>query len=124
MRVNGSDICSRAPVLSTWVLADRLGLVRRRVLPGFRGSWCPSRVNACESFTDHRASSRARAEARDFRGHRGEGTPLIVSPAVLDHAQVRGLVDFAAGLVFEPHDGIERVTQKVFLLSPSRVDSA
>jgi cell division inhibitor SepF len=34
------------------------------------------------------------------------------------------LVDFAAGLIFGLHGAIERITNKVFLLSPSGVEVA
>jgi cell division inhibitor SepF len=37
-------------------------------------------------------------------------------------ADAKRLVDFAAGLVFGLHGSIERVTSKVFLLSPSHVE--
>jgi cell division inhibitor SepF len=37
-------------------------------------------------------------------------------------ADAKRLVDFAAGLVFGLHGAIEKVTSKVFLLSPSHVE--
>jgi cell division inhibitor SepF len=40
----------------------------------------------------------------------------------LDDADAKRLVDFAAGLVFGLHGAIERVTSKVFLLSPAHVE--
>jgi cell division inhibitor SepF len=40
----------------------------------------------------------------------------------MDDADAKRLVDFAAGLVFGLHGSIERVTSKVFLLSPSHVE--
>ena len=40
----------------------------------------------------------------------------------MDDADAKRLVDFAAGLVFGLHGTIERVTTKVFLLSPAHVE--
>jgi cell division inhibitor SepF len=40
----------------------------------------------------------------------------------LDDADAKRIIDFAAGLVFGMRGSIERVTPKVFLLSPSNVD--
>ncbi len=51
-----------------------------------------------------------------------EGTPVIMNLTDLDDADAKRLVDFAAGLVFGLHGAIERVTSKVFLLSPSHVE--
>ena len=42
----------------------------------------------------------------------------------MDDADAKRLVDFAAGLVFGLHGSIERVTAKVFLLSPAHVEVA
>jgi cell division inhibitor SepF len=51
-----------------------------------------------------------------------EGTPVIMNLTDLDDADAKRLVDFAAGLVFGLHGAIERVTSKVFLLSPAHVE--
>jgi cell division inhibitor SepF len=39
----------------------------------------------------------------------------------MDDADAKRLVDFAAGLVFATRGSIERITNKVFLLSPPNV---
>ena len=49
------------------------------------------------------------------------GTPVIMNLSDMDDADAKRLVDFAAGLVFGLRGTIERVTQKVFLLSPANV---
>jgi cell division inhibitor SepF len=51
-----------------------------------------------------------------------EGIPVIMNLTDLDDADAKRLVDFAAGLVFGLHGAIERVTSKVFLLSPAHVE--
>lgn len=51
-----------------------------------------------------------------------EGTPVIMNLEELADAEARRIVDFAAGLVFGMHGTIERVTARVFLLSPRDVE--
>ncbi|HEY0189234.1 MAG TPA: cell division protein SepF [Cellulomonas sp.] len=50
------------------------------------------------------------------------GTPVIMNLTDMDDSDAKRLVDFAAGLIFGLHGAIERVTNKVFLLSPSYVE--
>jgi cell division inhibitor SepF len=61
-------------------------------------------------------------EARTIGEHFREGTPVIMNLTEMDDADAKRLVDFAAGLIFGLRGSIERVTQKVFLLSPANVD--
>ena len=53
-----------------------------------------------------------------------EGTPVIMNLTDMDDADAKRLVDFSAGLIFGLHGAIERVTSKVFLLSPAHVELA
>lgn len=63
-------------------------------------------------------------EARTIGEHFREGTPVIMNLSEMDDNDAKRLVDFAAGLVFAVHGTIERVTSKVFLLSPPNVTVA
>jgi len=65
-----------------------------------------------------RTYNEARQIGEEFR----EGVPVIMNLTEMDDGDAKRLVDFAAGLVFGCHGAIERVTQKVFLLSPANVD--
>jgi len=60
-------------------------------------------------------------EARVVGEHFREGTPVIMNLTEMDDADAKRLADFAAGLVFATRGTIERVTSKVFLLSPPNV---
>jgi cell division inhibitor SepF len=60
-------------------------------------------------------------EARTIGEHFREGTPVIMNLTEMDDNDAKRLVDFAAGLIFGLRGSIERVTQKVFLLSPQNV---
>ncbi|WP_287900653.1 cell division protein SepF, partial [Arthrobacter sp.] len=51
-----------------------------------------------------------------------DGIPVIMNVTDMGEADAKRLVDFSAGLVFGLHGSIERVTSKVFLLSPSFVE--
>ncbi len=60
-------------------------------------------------------------EARTIGEHFRRDTPVIMNLTEMDDADAKRLVDFAAGLTFGLHGRIERVTNKVFLLSPANV---
>jgi cell division inhibitor SepF len=47
--------------------------------------------------------------------------PVIMNLSEVDDDAAKRLVDFAAGLVFAVHGSINRVTAKVFLLSPENI---
>ena len=49
------------------------------------------------------------------------GIPVIINLTDMDDADAKRLVDFSAGLAFGLRGSIERVTSKVFLLSPEHV---
>jgi cell division inhibitor SepF len=60
-------------------------------------------------------------DARTVGEYFREGTPVIMNLTDMDDADAKRLVDFSAGLIFGLHGSIERVTAKVFLLSPANV---
>ncbi len=61
-------------------------------------------------------------EAKNIGEAFRDGIPVIMNLTEMDDADAKRLVDFAAGLAFGLHGTIERVTSKVFLLSPSHVE--
>jgi cell division inhibitor SepF len=63
-------------------------------------------------------------EARTIGEHFREGIPVIMNLSEMDDTDAKRLVDFSAGLVFATRGTIERVTNKVFLLSPPNVSVA
>ena len=63
-------------------------------------------------------------EARTVGENYREGTPVIMNLTEMDDNDAKRLVDFAAGLIFATRGSIERVTSKVFLLSPPNVSVA
>jgi cell division inhibitor SepF len=67
-----------------------------------------------------RTYNEARTIGENFR----DGVPVIMNLSEMDDSDAKRLVDFAAGLVFATRGTIERVTAKVFLLSPPNVTVA
>jgi cell division inhibitor SepF len=63
-------------------------------------------------------------EARLVGENYRDGTPVIMNLSDMDDSDAKRLVDFAAGLIFATRGTIERVTNKVFLLSPPNVTVA
>ncbi|HEV2373943.1 MAG TPA: cell division protein SepF [Streptosporangiaceae bacterium] len=61
-------------------------------------------------------------EARTIGEHFREGTPVIMNLTEMVDSDAKRLVDFAAGLIFGLRGDIERVTNKVFLLSPANIE--
>ena len=64
-----------------------------------------------------RTYNEARTIGENFR----DGIPVIMNLSEMEDADAERLVDFAAGLIFGLHGSIDRVTTKVFLLSPPNI---
>lgn len=60
-------------------------------------------------------------EARTIGEHFRQGNPVIINLTEMDESEHKRLVDFASGLAFGLHGTIERVTKKVFLISPANI---
>jgi cell division inhibitor SepF len=97
----------------------------------------PARVDYGEYSIDHRVEQAPRQvelarittlhprtynEARTIGEHFREGTPVIMNLTEMVDSDARRLVDFAAGLIFGLRGSIDKVTNKVFLLSPANVE--
>ena len=64
-----------------------------------------------------RTYNEARVIGENFR----DGIPVIMNLTEMSDSDAKRLVDFAAGLVFSVRGSIDRVTQRVFLLTPPNV---
>ena len=87
--------------------------------------YTPPRAAAAEAVDAYRITTmhpRTYNEARTIGEHFREGIPVIMNLTDMDDADAKRLVDFSAGLVFGLHGSIERVTNKVFLLTPANVE--
>lgn len=91
---------------------------RATVTPLRRGSKSQGMGDVNEILTVHpKKYDDARVIAETFR----EGVPVIINLTQMSESEARRLVDFASGLSQGLRGHIERVTPKVFLLSPSHV---
>jgi cell division inhibitor SepF len=77
----------------------------------------PSALSRIETVTP-----RAYNDARTVGEHFRDGVPVIMNLSEITESEAKRLVDFAAGLVFSAHGSINRVTAKVFLLSPAGIE--
>jgi cell division inhibitor SepF len=87
------------------------------------GSWraehVPQTTDLARITTLH---PRTYNEARTIGEHFREGIPVIMNLTEMVDSDAKRLVHFAAGLIFGLRGSIERVTNKVFLLSPANVE--
>jgi len=91
---------------------------RAPVTPLRRPVAVQSPVEMNEILTVHPRQYRdARPIAESFR----EGIPVIINLSQMSEGDARRLIDFASGLSQGLYGKIERVTNKVFLLSPQHV---
>jgi cell division inhibitor SepF len=67
-----------------------------------------------------RTYNEARTIGENFR----DGIPVIMNLGDMEDSDAKRLVDFSAGLIFGLRGSIERITSKVFLLSPHNVTVA
>jgi cell division inhibitor SepF len=78
----------------------------------------PAPATISEILTVHPKQYRdAQVIAENFR----DGIPVIINLSQMSDADARRLIDFASGLSLGLYGRIERVTSKVFLLSPENV---
>jgi cell division inhibitor SepF len=61
------------------------------------------------------------SEARTIGEHYRSGQPVIMNLSDMEESERKRIIDFASGLVFGHFGSIERVTSKVFLLTPPNV---
>jgi cell division inhibitor SepF len=79
----------------------------------------PARAALSQIVTLH---PRTYNEARVIGEHFRDSTPVIMNLTEMDDADAKRLVDFAAGLTFGLRGSIDRVTNRVFLLSPQNIN--
>ena len=114
------DELPSAPVAPVSSGHDRTSQGRAPVTPLRRPAatrhQAPSGMN--EILTVHpRHYKDAQTIAESFR----EGVPVIINLSQMSEPEARRLIDFASGLSMGLYGKIERVTTKVFLLSPEHV---
>ncbi len=97
---------------------------RRRPMPPAQRSASPAATSVAPLSRITTLHPRTYNEARVIGENFRDGVPVIMNLSEMDDTDAKRLVDFAAGLVFSVRGTIERVTNKVFLLSPPNVSVA
>lgn len=90
-------------------------------LPERRVAAAPAMAPSASDYRITTLHPRTYNDARTLGEEFRDGTPVIMNLTEMDDSDAKRLVDFAAGLVFGRRGTIERVTNKVFLLSPPNV---
>ncbi|MBC7443268.1 MAG: cell division protein SepF [Ramlibacter sp.] len=110
-----------APHTSASASSHSAGSAGRAPVTPLRKTSTPKNVATSEMneiLTVHpRQYKDAQVIAESFR----DGIPVIINLSQMSDADARRLIDFASGLSQGLYGKIERVTAKVFLLSPSHV---
>jgi cell division inhibitor SepF len=124
---SGTTATARTPdPVSTTASASVSTLPRRdadtAARPVVSTSAAPAPTGAIDPYAIHTIHPRSYNDARRIGEEYRAGSPVIMNLSEMNDADAKRIVDFAAGLVFAMHGSIERVTQKVFLLSPANVD--
>ena len=116
----GAPVAQSAPAKSTAQAQEKPAhrapvAPLRRVTPVRQ----PAAQAMSEILTVHPTEYRdARAIAENFR----EGVPVILNLSRMNDDEAKRLIDFASGLTLGLHGRIERVTSKVFLLTPEHIE--
>lgn len=61
------------------------------------------------------------SDVRGIGEHYRLGQPVIMNLSDMEESERKRMIDFASGLVFGHYGSIERVTSKVFLLTPPNI---
>ena len=112
----GDDVTEEVPTAESSAPATVTDLESRRTVTPV-----PRTADLSRIVTVHpRTYNEARTIGENFR----DGIPVIMNVSDMEDADAKRLVDFSAGLIFGLHGSIERITSKVFLLSPQNVSVA
>ncbi|TFV50307.1 cell division protein SepF [Blastococcus sp. TF02A_35] len=116
----GGSVHGSGPVHSSGPVSAAAALVREPVVAP-EPEPAPAPAPAPKSYRITTLHPRTYNEARTIGERFRDGMPVIMNLTEMDDADAKRLVDFAAGLSFGLRGSIERVTAKVFLLSPQDV---
>jgi cell division inhibitor SepF len=75
-----------------------------------------------DPYSIHTIHPRSYNDARRIGEEYRAGAPVIMNLTDMGDDEAKRIVDFASGLTFAMHGTIEKITHKVFLLSPANVD--
>lgn len=119
---NGADVTTSVPKSTEATASSRPSTPARASVTPLRRVTPAKQTNGQvmnEILTVRPASySDAMPIAENFR----EGVPVIINLSAMHEDEAMRLIDFASGLAMGLHGSIERVTSKVFLLTPEHIE--
>jgi cell division inhibitor SepF len=100
---------------------SRGGAVLRSVTGG-RAGGSPSRGGSVGDFGVHLVIPKSFNDAQQVADKFREGIPVILNLQGIDTPLVMRLIDFASGLTYALDGGMQRIADKVFMLTPRNVE--
>jgi cell division inhibitor SepF len=70
----------------------------------------------------HIVEPRTFTEAQQIADKFKQGVPVILNLTAADAELTRRLIDFTSGLTYGLNGGLQKVSEKVFMLTPANVD--
>jgi cell division inhibitor SepF len=94
------------------------------VTPITRGGGMPGILAPAQEDLQRIVTARPRSygEAKSVGRPYRDGVPVIMNLSDTNDADSQRMVDFAGGLTYAMHGRLERITSRVFLLSPSTIE--
>jgi cell division inhibitor SepF len=100
---------------------SRGGAVLRSVTGGRAGGGA-SRGNSASDFGVHLVIPKSFNDAQQVADKFRDGIPVILNLQGIDTPLVMRLIDFASGLTYALDGGMQRIADKVFMLTPRNVE--
>lgn len=97
-------------------------LVRARDAAPLRAVPSPSEPASGAQLKIHSVEPKSFAEAQSIADKFKAGMPVIINLTATDTELSKRLLDFASGLTYALDGGIQKVSDKVFMLTPRNVD--
>jgi cell division inhibitor SepF len=79
-------------------------------------------MQAVPQVTMHIVEPRTYAEAQSIADKFKVGVPVIMNLTMTDPDLAKRLIDFASGLTYGLNGGLQKVSERVFMLTPANVD--
>jgi cell division inhibitor SepF len=89
-----------------------------RSVPAGPSAGAPASANMKMHIVEPKSFTEAQAIADKFK----QGTPVIMNMAMTKPELAKRLLDFASGLTYGLNGGLQKVSDKVFMLTPHNVD--
>ncbi len=104
------------------IFADEGGSSRTNVLRAVGASGTARQTNGRSDVRVHHVSPRSINDAQDVADKFKDAIPVIINLQQSEAELNKRLIDFASGLTYALDGGMQRIADKVFLLTPRNVE--